>query len=83
VIEAGGSVAMSGEYKGRVRMTLTVHTVNAARRRMVLATGAAKAGIIERWMLHDPDLPVNRVNRTGTLVILDTEAAARLPYQAR
>jgi 6-phosphogluconolactonase len=83
VIEAGGSVAMSAEYKGRVRMTLTVHTVNAARRRMVLATGAAKAGIIERWMLHDPDLPVNRVNRTGTLVILDTDAAARLPYQAR
>ena len=33
-------VAMSGEYKGRVRMTLTVHAVNAARRRLVLATGS-------------------------------------------
>ncbi len=83
VIDAGGSVAVSGEYKGRVRMTLTVHAVNSARRRMVLATGSSKAGIIERWMLHDPDLPVNRVNRTGALVVLDSDAAARLPYQAR
>ena len=83
VIDAGGSVAVSGEYKGRVRMTLTVHAVNSARRRMVLATGSSKAGIIERWMLHDPDLPVNRVNRSGALVVLDSDAAARLPYQAR
>jgi 6-phosphogluconolactonase len=83
VIDADGSVAISGEYKGRVRMTLTVHAVNTARRRMVLATGSSKAGIVERWMLHDPDLPVNRVNRSGALVVLDTDAAARLPYQAR
>ena len=49
---------MSGEYKGRVRMTLTVHAVNAARRRLVLATGHAKADVIERWLLHDHALPV-------------------------
>jgi len=36
VIDAPGTVAISGEYKGRVRMTLTVHAVNAARRRLVL-----------------------------------------------
>lgn len=82
VIDDQGVVAMSREYKGRVRMTLTVHTVNAARRRMVLATGSAKAPIIERWLLHDPSLPVNRVGRGGTLVVLDSQAAARLPYQA-
>lgn len=83
VIDDPGTVAISGEYKGRVRMTLTVHTVNAARRRLVLATGSAKAPIIERWLLHDPALPVNRVSRTGTIIVLDTRAAARLPYQAR
>jgi 6-phosphogluconolactonase/glucosamine-6-phosphate isomerase/deaminase len=82
VIEDPGAVAISGEYKGRVRMTLTVHTVNAARRRLVLATGSAKAPIIERWLLHDPALPVNRVGRTATVVVLDKPAAARLPYQA-
>jgi 6-phosphogluconolactonase/glucosamine-6-phosphate isomerase/deaminase len=83
VIDAGGTVAMSGEYKGRVRMTLTVHAVNSARRRLVLATGSAKAPIIERWLLHDPVLPVSRVVRSGSVVVLDNEAAARLPYQAR
>jgi 6-phosphogluconolactonase/glucosamine-6-phosphate isomerase/deaminase len=83
VIEDAGMVAMSREYKGRVRMTLTVHTVNAARRRLVLATGSAKAPVIERWLLHDPAMPVNRVVRTGTVVVLDTEAAARLQHQAR
>jgi 6-phosphogluconolactonase/glucosamine-6-phosphate isomerase/deaminase len=64
-------------------MTLTVATVNAARRRLVLATGSAKAPIIERWLLHDPALPVTRVCRTGTHVVLDAAAAARLPFQAR
>jgi 6-phosphogluconolactonase/glucosamine-6-phosphate isomerase/deaminase len=82
VIDDTGSVAVSGEYKGRVRMTLTVHAVNAARRRLVLATGSAKASIIERWLLHDPALPVNRVHRTGTVVVLDSAAAARLAHQA-
>ena len=64
-------------------MTLTVHAVNAARRRLVLATGQAKAAVVERWLLHDHALPIDRVRRTGTLVVLDAEAAARLPYQAR
>lgn len=83
VIDAPGVVAVSGEYKGRVRMTLTVHAVNAARHRLVLATGSAKAPVIERWMLHDPALPVQRVGRTNTAVVLDADAAARLPYPAR
>ena len=83
VIHADGVVAVSGEYKGRVRMTLTVPTVNAARHRLVLATGTAKATIIERWLLHDDALPIERVGRSNTLVVLDSRAAARLPYQAR
>lgn len=83
VVDHPGQVAISGEYQGRVRMTLTVRTVNAARRRVVLATGSGKARIVERWLLHDPSLPVNRVLRTGTVVVLDGDAAARLPHQAR
>jgi 6-phosphogluconolactonase/glucosamine-6-phosphate isomerase/deaminase len=83
VIDAPGVVAVSGEYKGRVRMTLTVHAVNAARHRLVLATGSPKAPIVERWMLHDPSLPVERVGRTNTAVVLDADAAARLPHPAR
>lgn len=79
VIDSGGAVAMSGAYKGRVRMTLTVSTVNAARHRLVLATGAAKAPVMERWLLHDHRLPIDRVKRADTVAVLDADAAARLP----
>lgn len=72
-------VAMAPEFNGRVRMTLTRTTVNAARRRIVLVTGEAKATIVERWMLHDRALPIERVSRRQTSVILDAAAAARLP----
>ncbi len=82
VVHATGIVALSGEYQARRRMTLTVAAVNAARRRLVLATGRTKATVIERWLLHDHALPIDRVGRTNTTVVLDAEAAARLPYQA-
>ncbi|MEA3184686.1 MAG: glucose-6-phosphate isomerase [Ilumatobacteraceae bacterium] len=79
VIDASGAVAISGEYNGHIRMTLTVGVVNAARHRLVLATGAAKAPVIERWLLHDHALPIDRVNRAGTVLVLDADAAQRLP----
>jgi 6-phosphogluconolactonase len=82
VIDELGVVALSGEYNGRVRMTLTVPTVNAARHRVVLATGAAKAPVVERWLLHDPTLPIQRVRRANTTLILDADAASRLPRRS-
>jgi 6-phosphogluconolactonase len=83
VIDAPGVVAISATFNGRVRMTLTVRAVNAARRRLVLASGGAKATVVERWLLHDTSLPIERVHRANTMVVLDSAAAARLPYQAR
>ena len=83
VIDASGAVAVTGEFNGRVRMTLTVQAVNAARRRVVLATGAEKSIIVERWLLHDSSLPIERVGRTNTAVVLDAAAATRVPDQAR
>jgi 6-phosphogluconolactonase/glucosamine-6-phosphate isomerase/deaminase len=79
VIDDRDAVALSGEYKGRVRMTLTVPVVNGARHRLVLATGTAKAPVIEGWLLHDRQFPVDRVRRTNTIVMLDADAASRLP----
>jgi 6-phosphogluconolactonase len=79
VIDATGAVAISGEYRGRVRMTLTVASVNAARHRLVLATGVAKAPVIERWLLDDHQFPVDRVRRANTVVMLDAAAASSLP----
>jgi 6-phosphogluconolactonase/glucosamine-6-phosphate isomerase/deaminase len=72
-------VALSGEFNGFVRMTLTPPVVNGARHRLVLAPGASKAPALAQWMLRDPSLPVQRVRRTATVVVVDTAAAAQLP----
>jgi len=78
VVDDRARVGLSGEYRGRVRMTLTPAAVNAARARLVLATGPGKAGVVERWLLGDPALPIQRVRRTGTTVVLDAAAAGRV-----
>jgi 6-phosphogluconolactonase/glucosamine-6-phosphate isomerase/deaminase len=62
-------------FHGRARMTLTRPVVNAARCRIVLATGAAKRPVIERWVLGDRSLPIAAVRRTGTITFLDPAAA--------
>jgi 6-phosphogluconolactonase/glucosamine-6-phosphate isomerase/deaminase len=76
VIRATGDVAISGSYRGHVRMTLTPSAVNRAGGRVVLAAGAEKASVVARWMLHDASLPIQVLRRTGTTLVLD-EAAAR------
>lgn len=83
VVDSADSVALCGEYRGHVRMTLTPAAVNAARHRLVLATGADKADPVRRWLLGDHSLPVQRVHRTDTVLVLDQAAAARLPSPAR
>lgn len=83
VVGASLAVALSGEYRGFVRMTLTPGPVNAARHRLVLAAGADKAEPLERWLLGDAGVPVQHVHRTGTVVVVDTAAASRLPGAAR
>ena len=79
VIDSGKPVAMSGLYNGFVRMTLTPTVVNGARHRLVLAPGAAKATPMRRWLLEDRSLPIQRVRRTNTVVVIDDDAAAQLP----
>jgi len=79
VIDSAEPVAMSGLYNGFVRMTLTPLVVNGARHRLVLAPGAAKATPMRRWLLEDRSLPIQRVRRTNTVVVIDDAAAAQLP----
>jgi 6-phosphogluconolactonase/glucosamine-6-phosphate isomerase/deaminase len=62
-------------FNGRERMTLTPRVVNGARARLVLATGAAKRPVIERWLRGDRSLPIATVRRSGTAVVLDPAAA--------
>ena len=72
-------VELVGEFHGLPRMTLTASVVNGARSRVVLATGARKRPVIERWLLGDADLPISRVRRQDTWVYLDEPAAPDVP----
>jgi 6-phosphogluconolactonase/glucosamine-6-phosphate isomerase/deaminase len=83
VIDEVAPVALCGEYRGHVRMTLTPSVVNAARHRVVLAAGADKAAPLEGWLLGNDTLPIARVRAADTLVVVDRAAAARLPGMGR
>lgn len=79
VIDELAPVALSGEFHGTRRMTLTPPVVNGARNRLVLATGAAKAAAMRGWLLRNEALPIERLHRSGTVVVLDAAAASLLP----
>ncbi len=74
-----------GEFNGRERMTLGADVVNAARHRVVLATGDDKAGPIRRWLADgvsharvDTTLPIAVIEPANTVVFLDRAASSGL-----
>jgi 6-phosphogluconolactonase/glucosamine-6-phosphate isomerase/deaminase len=69
-------------FNGRPRMTLTRRVVNSSRRRVVLATGASKRPVVERWLLLDRSLPITAVRRSNTTVFLDDAASPAAPLHA-
>jgi 6-phosphogluconolactonase/glucosamine-6-phosphate isomerase/deaminase len=79
VVDSARPCEVVGEFNGLRRMTLTPPVINAARSRLVLASGAAKAPMVARWLLRDPELPIDRVRRSGTWTFLDRAAAELLP----
>lgn len=81
VVDVDADVAVSAEYRGTVRMTLTPRVVNRARRRLMLVTGVSKAEAVSRWLLDDDSLPVARLRRNDTVIVLDRAAASGLPPQ--
>ena len=72
-------VELVDEFNGLPRMTLTESVIDAARVRVVLATGEGKRPMIERWLLGDAELPITRVRRRNTRAYLDAAAAPRTP----
>jgi len=78
VIDAPGTVGVSQVYKDFVRMTILPSVVNAARWRLALIAGSDKADAVEGWMAHHSDLPIERVRRTNTTVVIDQLAAAKM-----
>jgi len=74
-------VGLSRPYQGRVRMSLLPAPVNAARGRVLLTVGGDRADALAAWVERRPfagDLPIGRVRRGNTIVVIDAAAAARL-----
>ncbi len=62
-----------------LRVTLTMAVLNAARARIVLATGVGKAGVVAAAMAHpDERIPASLLTRDATTWILDEAAAQGL-----
>jgi 6-phosphogluconolactonase len=68
-------VALTGDYGGRRRMTLTFPVLNRAARALWLVTGAEKAGPLELLRAHDRSIPAGRVEAACSLILADRAAA--------
>jgi 6-phosphogluconolactonase len=71
-------VALTGEYRGRRRMTLTYPALDRARRVLWLVTGADKAGMLPRLLRGDHEIPSGRVAASEQLVVADEAAAGEV-----
>jgi 6-phosphogluconolactonase len=71
-------VALTGDYQGRRRMTLTYPIINRSRRILWLVTGGDKAGPLVRLRDADPSIPAGRVRQDHAQVLADRAAAAGL-----
>jgi 6-phosphogluconolactonase len=68
-------VALTGEYQGRRRMTLTYPVLNRARSVLWLVTGEDKVDALAGLRAGDESVPAGRVSTERALVIADAAAA--------
>ena len=76
-------VAVTGDYQGLRRMTLTFPAINRTRRRLWLVTGASKNARLGELLAGAGDTPAIAVSRDNAVVVADESAAAGLrdgPY---
>jgi 6-phosphogluconolactonase len=71
-------VAITAEYRGRRRMTLTYPVLDRARRVLWLVTGADKGPMLRRLLAADASIPAGRVRAHSQLAVVDEAAAAAL-----
>lgn len=67
-------VAVSGEYRGYRRMTLTLPILDRARQRLWLVTGAGKVAMLARLMNGDRSIPAGHVRAENSVVFADRAA---------
>lgn len=70
------AVALTGEYQGRRRMTLTFPPLAAARRILWLVTGEDKREPLAKLIAGDESIPAGRVQTGAAVVIADAAATA-------
>ena len=68
-------VAVTGDYQGRRRMTLTYPPLNRARQILWLVTGEDKVDAYARLRASDPSIPAGRISTANALVVADAAAA--------
>ena len=71
-------VAVTNEYQGHRRMTLTYPTLNRARQVLWMVTGSGKASMLVRLKAADPSIPAGRVRQDNAVVFADRDAATKL-----
>ena len=75
VLEVGDRlVALTGEYQGRRRMTLTYPAIEAARSVLWLVTGADKPEALAKLRAGDPSIPAGRVRAREATLLASAEA---------
>ena len=70
-----GDVAVTGEYQGRRRMTLTYPAINRARKILWLVAGEDKIDALARLRTSDTSIPAGRISTADALVVADAAAA--------
>ena len=71
VLDASGDVALTGEYQGRRRMTLTFSALRRARSVLWVVTGADKAPALRRLLAEDTTLVAARVAHPQARLLTD------------
>jgi 6-phosphogluconolactonase len=71
-------VAVTGEYRGLRRMTVTYPVLDRAGRALWLITGSDKAPMLPRLLAGDRSIPAGRVATAEQLVVVDAAAAAEV-----
>ena len=71
-------VAVTGEYRGLRRMTVTYRVLDRSRRVLWLIDGDDKAPMVPRLMAGDRSIPAGRVATAEQLVVVDAAAAGEV-----
>jgi len=69
-------VALTGDYQGHPRMTLTYPGLDDARRIVWLVTGPDKVEPLQKLLAGDESIPAGRVRNENMIVVADKAAAS-------